>query len=140
MSLSVAPVGRLRTGARASALHLSFVAGSAVTWFGEFRDPVSNSLSSASGVEFQFLAPDGTPLIGMGGALVSTGIYGATIAPADAGEWVVRLFASGARVDERRFVVAESSFPAGAIQAVPVVTPGGAFLVLPNGNAIGGVV
>lgn len=108
MSLSIAPVGRLRTGERVTAKAGAFVAGSTVTWFGEFRDPVSAALTSPTAVEFQFLSPADVA-IAEPGILVSTGVYGASLAFDVAGNWTARLFANGVRLDERVFGVVASA-------------------------------
>ncbi|MBU8540801.1 hypothetical protein [Falsiroseomonas tokyonensis] len=112
MSISIAPIGRLRTGARVSAMRNEFYLGSTVTWFGEFRDPVTGAASDPTGeVEFDFLWPGAVLPDAIIGAKSATGIFAAPRLLITAGLWTVRLFANGARVDERTFVVEQGAFP-----------------------------
>lgn len=140
MSLSIAPVGRLRTGARTSARLDEFIAGGTVSWFGEFRDPVTNALAAPAGdVEFLFVLPDGAAELVVAGALVSTGIYRANVTPDVTGTWAVRLYAAGARVDERTFVVLPSVASPDPVTPTLVVTPDGlALLVSSNLEFVNG--
>lgn len=137
MSFSIAPIGRLRTGARVSGLQPTLFAGSTVTWFGEFRHPTTGALTAASGVEFLFRAPDGTEVV-VPGTLISIGVYGASVAPDDAGLWAVRLYASGAQVDERTFAIEASAFDPDAEDAVVLVDDDGDFILLDDGLVMEG--
>lgn len=137
MSFPIASVGKLRTGARVSRRADEFVAGSTVTWFGEFRDPVTGALTGAGGVVFLFRAPDGVE-IEIAGGLVSAGVYGATIAPIDVGTWAARLFAGGVQVDERSFVLTASVFDPDAETPVVLVDDDGEYILLDDGLVMEG--
>ncbi|MBU8544005.1 MULTISPECIES: hypothetical protein [Roseomonadaceae] len=137
MSVSVAPIGRLRTAARVSGLDPQFFVGSTVTWLAEFRDPVTKVLRAAPGdVVFVYAAPDGTPLNGLVGQVVSTGVYAASITPDDIGGWFVRIEVLGARIDERAFGVVASSIDLDAEAGPVLVDDDGEYLLLDDGTAM----
>lgn len=139
MSGSIAPLGRLSVGSDEARRPVSITQGSSVSWFGRFRDPLTDALVSPSAaVTFDFLAPDETVLAGLEGEEVSTGIYVATITPTDAGLWVARLFADGAQIDERTFDVVASAFPDETEDAVVLVDDDGEYILLDDGTAMEG--
>jgi hypothetical protein len=108
MSVTLAPIGRLRDSARVSSREPKYFKGSAVSWLGEFRDPATGALTSATNVEFVFVTPAGVE-VEVAGVLVSTGVYSADITVSTVGNWVVHLRTDGSRVDERAFGVVASA-------------------------------
>ncbi|NKC33506.1 hypothetical protein [Falsiroseomonas selenitidurans] len=135
----MAPIGRLRFAGRVEARDPTIFLGSSVTIYGEFRDPATNALAAAEGVVVRLRPPtDAAVELEVETALVSTGVYAATVEPALAGVWLARLMASGVRYDERQFTVAAGAFAQDPDDAAVLVTDEGEFILLDDGTVMEG--
>lgn len=149
MSISIAPIGKLRITDSVTRRADSVFVGSSVTWFGEFRHPVTGALTSVSLAQFWFLAPEPFTVIvddeetTVNGIMVNgietqTGVYAATVSPGLTGVWVVRLLANGAQCDERTIAVEGSAFGEIAEGDTVLVDGSGNWLLWPNGLLVQG--
>lgn len=100
-------------------------------------EPIAGAVANLS-----WITPAGIEMRQSGLVSDAAGKFSAVLSIADAGSFVARcvVISPQSEVAEARFEMVAGSVALDAIQAVPVATPGGAVLVLSNGNAIGGVV
>jgi hypothetical protein len=90
--------------------------------------------------DLSWIAPDGVELRQTGCVADASGIARGLLAVAETGTFVARCLVTSpiVRVVERQFEMRAGAVTPDAGPAAPVVTPDGAFLILPNGMAIGG--
>ncbi|MBU8545802.1 MULTISPECIES: hypothetical protein [Roseomonadaceae] len=97
--------------------------------------PVTGAIADLS-----WVTPQGVEMRAPGRISDARGIATALLAVAGTGAFVARcaVVSPIARVALRPFTMIDGGVQLGAVPATPVVTPQGAFLILPNGRAIGG--
>ena len=100
------------------------------------EEPIAGAVADLS-----WVTPAGVEMRQSGLVSNAAGKVSAVLAIADVGTFMARcvVVTPQAEVAQQRFEMVAGAVALAATQATPVVTPQGAFLILPNGRAIGGV-
>ncbi|WP_439598005.1 hypothetical protein [Falsiroseomonas sp.] len=117
------------------------VQGSAIVLEASITDLEDVPLPGAV-VHLSYVTPGGLELRAPGRISNAAGQATARLALAEAGRFVARCIVISpiARVVQRPFLLTEGAVVLLPAEAVPIATPQGALLILPNGRAIGGVI